>query len=443
MTSPAHPDAPDLDLDLLIADATVHRLGRRADVAVRGGRIVEIGAVDARRAAVVVEAAGRLLAPSFVDSHTHLDKVLLWDDERYRADVRAFEEAWYASASRDDYGPSTAWPAEDAHMARLLASGATRDEIVAELTARMSTVIEWAIAHGTGTIKSHTTWGEVSVEAITLLKRRYAGRIDLLAIVPWPAADAPDGPTSLTREGFARLAAEGLVDFIGGYYSHGADRAEIDALFEFAAASGLPVDLHVDEQDDPDFSEYDYILDRALAAGVGQRLSCSHLTALDSVGVDPDALATVVAKARAAQSNVISLPSCNMYLMGRKQGAPRRRGATRLDLFLAAGVNTAIGSDNIRDGWRPYGNADLLEEALLGAHVLQYAHPDQLVTVFDMITRNPARNAGLTRHGVEVGCDADLVLLDAGTPAEAILTRAARTVVVKGGAVVARDGRLV
>lgn len=167
------------------------------------------------------------------------------------------------------------------------------------------------------------------------------------------------------------------------------------------------------------------------------------MTALDALGVDQADLEAVIAKAKQSGSNVISLPSCNMFLMGRKQDAPRRRGTTRVDLFLKNGVNTAFASDNIRDAWRPYGNADLVQEALIGAHVLQFAHPEELEEVFDMITYNPARNAQLEDYGVEVGCKADLVLLDADGPANAILTQASRSVVVKGGAIVARDGVLV
>src|SRR6476660_8817394 len=72
--------------DLIIRGGTVvdgtGAPARTADVAVAGGRIVEVGKVDAAAgsAARVVDADGALVMPGFVDIHTHYDGLATWDE---------------------------------------------------------------------------------------------------------------------------------------------------------------------------------------------------------------------------------------------------------------------------------------------------------------------------------------------------------------------------
>ena len=52
---------------------------QRADVAIDGDRVVEVGTVDASGAGRVIDAEGRHVTPGFVDVHTHLDAQIAWD----------------------------------------------------------------------------------------------------------------------------------------------------------------------------------------------------------------------------------------------------------------------------------------------------------------------------------------------------------------------------
>jgi cytosine deaminase len=62
---------------------------------------------------------------------------------------------------------------------------------------------------------------------------------------------------------------------------------------------------------------------------------------------------------------------------------------------------------------------------------------------FDAVTVNPARILGLQGYGLEVGCDASFVLLQARDPVEAIRLRANRLKVWKKGALVAETAPIV
>src|SRR5215216_5456290 len=69
--------------DLLILNATVAdgtgAPGRPASVAVRDDTIVAVGEIDSDRAGTVIDGSGLVLAPGFIDMHTHSDRTLLVD----------------------------------------------------------------------------------------------------------------------------------------------------------------------------------------------------------------------------------------------------------------------------------------------------------------------------------------------------------------------------
>src|SRR5438067_1745449 len=68
--------------DLLIKNGTVidgtGAARRQADVAVIDGRIAEIGKIS-EGASKVIDAAGCVVAPGFIDPHTHYDAQICWD----------------------------------------------------------------------------------------------------------------------------------------------------------------------------------------------------------------------------------------------------------------------------------------------------------------------------------------------------------------------------
>lgn len=134
-------------------------------------------------------------------------------------------------------------------------------------------------------------------------------------------------------------------------------------------------------------------------------------------------------------------PLINITLQGRHDSYPKRRGLTRVPELMAAGIEVAFGQDCVMDPWYPLGSGDMLEVAAMGLHVAQMTGRDAMRRCFDAVTAALARVLGLEGYGLAPGCNADMVVLQAADPIEAIRLRATRLAVIRRGRVVARTPR--
>lgn len=396
--------------DLLIRQVKVPEFDGAVDVGIKDGRIVEIKRNIEGQGAEEIAAQGMLLSPGFVDAHTHLEKALTGEG----VEVNSLGEA--IATFKKKYATIT-----------------TEDFIT-----RGKKVVEMAVKNGTTALRTHiyvdSIIGTRAIEAILEVKKQVQDLLDLQVVA------MPTNATYVFDEELRSLTEKAIdlgVDVLGGA-PHIGDQPEdyIDAIFDLAIKNNLPIDFHVDESDDPVVKTLEYIADKTIATGLEGKVTAGHCTSL--AAVSDEVAEKVIGKCAKAGLHIVTLPSCNLYLMGRKDKQPIRRGVTRVRDFLKAGVNIAYASDNIRDPFRPYGNADMLEEGLLTAQVLQMGTPSELETVFRMGTYNPAHILGLQDYGTNIGCKADLVLLEASSPSEALISQATKAYVIKNGKLVAK-----
>ena len=134
----------------------------------------------------------------------------------------------------------------------------------------------------------------------------------------------------------------------------------------------------------------------------------------------------------------IANPLINITLQGRHDTYPKRRGLTRVAELAAAGVRVAFGHDCVMDPWYSLGSGDMLEVAHMAVHVGQLTSIEAMRRCFQAVTSEPAAVMGLEGYGLEPGCRADLVVLEAGDPVEAIRLKAARLFVLRAGRTVAQ-----
>jgi cytosine deaminase len=225
---------------------------------------------------------------------------------------------------------------------------------------------------------------------------------------------------------------------LGGVTKMNADlNWQLDTLFRAAAENGLDVDLHVDETDDPDAQTLKAIAEAVLRNRFKGKVTAGHCCSL--ARQDDGIAERTVAMVAEAGISIISLPMCNMYLQDRYPGrTPRWRGVTLFKELAAAGIATAVASDNTRDPFYAYGDLDPVEVFREAVRILHLDHP--LDTAARVVTVSPASIAGRAEMGrIAVGTPADLVLFSARRWSEFLSRPQSDRVVLRRGKVIDRS----
>ncbi len=401
-------------LDLLIHNATLPDGRTNMSVAVQAGRIMQVTQGLQATAHEVVDAQGLLLSPPFVDAHFHMDSTLSYGQPRVNASGTLLEGI-------------ALW----GELKPLLTQEA--------LVERALTYCDWAVGRGLLAIRSHVDTCDprlLAVEALLQVKKQVAPYIDL-QLVAFPQDGVLESPGALVN--LKRALAMG-IDVVGGIphfertYAQGTDSVRL--LCELAAAQGKLVDMHCDESDDPHSRHIESLAFETQRLGLQGRVTGSHLTSMH--GMDNYYVSKLLALMAEAQVHVVANPLINITLQGRHDTYPKRRGMTRVPEQIAAGLTVAFGQDCAMDPWYSLGSGDMLEVAHMGLHVAQMTSQAAMRQCFEAVTTQPARILQLEGYGLEVGCNADFVLLQARDPVEAIRLRATRLKVFRRGKCIAQ-----
>ncbi len=365
------------------------------DLTITDGKIAGIAAVgSAAPGPGDIDLAGRLVWSTLIDIHTHLDKG--------QVIPRAMPDGTLDGGAIGTFEDRKRWTHAD-------------------MRARMSFGLRCAYVHGVGAIRTHLDSQEenapTSWDVFRELRDEWAGRVDLQAVglVPLTFFRTPWGKELPGLVARSKGVLGGTTDAIGYYDGARNDElvALLDLFFEIAGAQGLDVDMHVDQSDDPAAFSLPLIAEAVLRTGFkGKVLAghCVNLALQDEATIKRTA--ELCAKAGIAVS---TMPTPMVYLQDRKPNrTPRWRGVTAVGELLAAGVPIAIGGDNCRDAWFPYGDHDMVDTFQQSVRVLQLDHP--LTPAIAGAGPVSAKIAGFADTGrIVAGAKADLILFAART----------------------------
>jgi imidazolonepropionase len=329
--------------------------------------------------AEIVDCAGGVLSPGFVDSHTHA----IFGRARYEEQEMRAAGIGYLEIAKRGGG---------IHASVRDLRSRTAEELVALATERLRRIA----AHGTTTVEIKSGYGLSLASELTTLRviRQLAAALPLRLVPTFLGAHevpleyrerAHDREAYLrlvTEEMIPAVAAEGLARFCDVFCEPGVYTAdETRRILGAARGAGLQLKLHADELENGAAAE--------LAAELGAT-SADHLAAISAQGIE----------ALAAAQTVATLLPGTMLFLGRPKQAPARA-------LIEAGVPVALASD-FNPGTSPTVNFPLV--LTLGVSQLRLSVAEAFVAA----TVNGAAALGLAHEIGQLapGFQADLALFD-------------------------------
>lgn len=360
-----------------------------------------------------------MLIPALADLHVHLDKTYVVH-EVGAADGDLFKAIGLMAEHRAH------WSGADIHR-------------------RIARALHEAHAAGTRAMRTHLDWPQPqaprSLAEFEKLRDTWRGRITLqcASLTPLDEFAALAEPGVTTGERIARQLAQvnqrceaqhGEAALLGAFvYRNEHIYEKLQAVFELAARYQLDLDFHVDEGLDHDACGLRAIAELAIQGKFKGKVTCGHACSL-SIQSRVQAEQTLRLCAQTG-IHLVALPSTNLYLQGAWDQTPIERGITRLKEGAALSVSTSLATDNVADGFFPYGSYDLLDTFALGIQVGHLSPADDWLPA---ISTRPATAMGLPWDGrIAEGCPADFILLQARNGFELVTPAGRQRRVIRQG----------
>jgi cytosine/creatinine deaminase len=394
-------------MDLVIRNArlTDHVSDGPLDIGIDRGRIVAIEP-GLNAEAKSYHAEGRLACAGLIESHIHLDKSRIIDR--------------CAPQERSKLSPVKG------------VSPLKKDMSLEDVRRRAAQTLEQCIVHGTTRMRTQVEVDPAiamrGFEAVQSLIADYKWAIDIeLCVFPQEGLISYPGTDELLVEALKRGAK-----VIGGAPRYDSDQAgQIRRIFELAREFDGDIDMHLDVGHTPEAMNIHLVRELTDQYKRGGHVVVGHMAKLSLI--PPGEVATLGRSLADSGIAVTVLPATDLFLMGRDQDHNVRRGVADANLLIANGVNCSLSSNNILNPATPYGDCSLIRIANLYANVLQLDRPAELRECFRMLTDRSACLLNMHDYGLAVGRPADVVIIDAQSPEQAVAEIAQPVAAFKNG----------
>ena len=403
-------------MDLSIHNAIRDKTCEEIHIGVENGKIIAAQMEPLPPGKQAIDAQGAMVSPAFIEPHFHLENSFL--PEYVNKSGTLSEAIKIAEEIKDQFTPE-------------------------DILNRSTLSLQEAILNGTLWLRDHTDVDEVAklslIKAVMAVRERFKEVIDI-QIVAFPQLGLADNPESVD---LVWQAMEIGTDVVGGvpHREKDMDKAarHIEIAFQIAQANNADIDMHVDETDDPYWHTLELLAEKTIECGYQGRVTAAHCCAMSAW--DEKLFQRILPKIVEAKINICTNTPVNLMLQGRQDFHPVRRGIARVKDLLEAGVNVTCGQDDLQNMFYPFGNMDMLSVANFVAHAAHLSSEEQIKQSFDLPRYGAARALNLEGYGIFEGADANLVLFEAKSAADALRRQPDRLFVIREGEVLVQSER--
>lgn len=292
----------------------------------------------------------------FINNHAHLDKAFLITEQNLQQSHIDMEAKWHLYKTiKASYAPEDLRQRMRAGMQRMVAQGvqSVRSFIDIDSTVQLK-----------------------CLEAALDIKQEFVGQCELIIV-----SQTLEGVVKPESRHWIEQAAP-HVDVIGGLPSYDRPQAaeHLDIIFELAKKYNKSVDVHIDQENNPDEKDTELLARKVIEHGLQGRVNAVHVISLSAQS--EDYFQSVLKLMVQAKLGVITCPSAALGMRQlRDKTAPVHNSIARVPDFLAAGLTVGIGTDNMADFFQPFIDGDMYTEARMLMEACRFYDLDQLVTL--------------------------------------------------------------
>lgn len=271
--------------------------------------------------------------------HAHFDKAYLINRDTLRLSQVDMTKKW--------------------ELYRYLKENYTHDDLVERISRGVETMVEQGVTYCRTMVDADSTVGLLPIEAAVEVKRRFADRIVFeIGVQPLQGVVEP-----ASYEAYA--AACELADYCGGLPSRDLPRAEkhLDIILGLAKKLGKPLDVHVDQENNPRQDETELLAVKTIEHGMQGQVFGVHAISLGAK--EEREQDRIIEKILEADLGIIICPSAALSMKQLPMTAPLHNSIAPFPKLHKAGVRCYLGVDNVHDLFMPMVDGDIWTECRL------------------------------------------------------------------------------